>query len=107
MDISIKQKLQEPVTTFDWSGDQPIEKLESDIKELKKKNVTHVNIKVETDYSDYSYVVFSAFKERLETDKEFKTRIENEKRRIHRTKQSILFRQHQLEEELERLNKLK
>lgn len=64
---------------FDWTYGVELKKLKSDIEELEKLGVTEVYIKAEEHYGDISTSI-EAFTKRLETDEEFKERLDKEKK---------------------------
>ena len=67
---------------FDWTYGVELKKLKSDIEELEKLGATNIFIKTEEDYHGNSSVSIEAFAERLrlETDEEFKERLDKEKK---------------------------
>lgn len=62
---------------LDWEDEVSIEKLEKDIKAMKKLGVTEVNI-----YTVFDSITIRPIKSRVETDEEYKLRITEEKREL-------------------------
>lgn len=66
---------------LEWDGKTSLEKIKQDIEELIKLNVTHIDFSVSKDrWDDDLYMHFDPVINRLETDEEYKKRIEEEKR---------------------------
>lgn len=65
---------------FDWTYGVEISKLREDLDALEKLGVTHVDIEPELSY-DCAYVEIEAHCNRIETDEEYKQRIDEQKRR--------------------------
>lgn len=61
--------------SFDWSGENEISKLKTEIEELENLGVTHICIDVEDSDEAYSLITFKAMAPRLETDAECEERI--------------------------------
>lgn len=61
---------------FNW-GFVTIEKLKEDLRELEKLGVTEIEIEPYDDYGDLS-VSMNAYTRRLETDEEFRARVDYE-----------------------------
>ena len=64
---------------FDWTYGVELKKLKSDIEELEKLGVTEIEIEAEDNWGVPS-VTIEAFTKRLETDEEFKERLDKEKK---------------------------
>ena len=63
--------------SFDWTYGVEISKLKEDINELEKLGANYIYIESYNDYdNNNSYVSITAFNQRLETDEEFKFRID-------------------------------
>lgn len=80
---------------FDWTYGVEIKKLREDLDQLEKLGVTTIEIEAEESYGSSS-VTIEAFVNRLETDEELKSRINEENRREEEQKSREL-------QELERL----
>jgi hypothetical protein len=65
---------------FNWSYGVEIKKIKEDLDELEKLGVTDILFKAEECYGE-STVVIEAFTKRIETDEEFKKRIDIENQR--------------------------
>jgi len=61
---------------LEWEGVISINQLEEDIIKLKKLGVNSLEIKTYSSF-DCAYLSIEAFKNRLETDKEYKDRVMN------------------------------
>ena len=80
----------------DWTYGVEIKKLREDLEALEKLGATHVEIEHGISY-DCSYVEIVAMCERVETDEEFKARVDEVNRRQEKNKRR----------ELDQLEKLK
>ena len=81
---------------LDWEYSVEISRLRADLDAIEALGATHVEIESCSDY-DYSYLKIEPVSEHLETDEEFKARVEEFEK-----KQSEIKRR-----ELEQLEKLK
>ena len=82
--------------SLDWEYGVEISKLRADLEAIEALGATHVEIEIGISY-DCSYVTIEPVSEHLETDEEFKARVEEVEKR-----QSEIKRR-----ELEHLEKLK
>ena len=64
---------------FNWTYGVEIKKLKEDLETLEKLGVTEIEIEAEDNWGAPS-VTIEAFTERLETDEEFKERLDKEKK---------------------------
>ncbi len=81
---------------FDWTYDNEISKIKSDLEALEKLGATHINIESNISY-DVAYTEIEAYCERIETDEEFKDRVDFLKNR----------EEEQRQREIEQFNRLK
>jgi len=65
---------------LEWTYGVEIKKIKEDLIELEKLGATHINIEAESGYEGSCFVSIEVFTERLETDSEFESRINKEKR---------------------------
>lgn len=82
--------------SLDWEYGVEIKKLREDLDAIEKLGATHVEIESGIDY-DCPYVTIEAMAERIETDEEFKTRVDKVNKR----------QQEDIRRDLEQLEKLK
>ena len=81
---------------FNWTYGVEIKKLKEDLDTLEKMGVTGIEIETEENWGNVS-ITIEAYINRLETDDEYKTRIDTENKRQEEIKRR----------ELEQLEKLK
>jgi len=81
---------------FDWTYGVEIKKLKEDLETLEKLGVTEIEIEAEYNWGSPS-VKIEAFTKRLETDEEFKERLDKEKK----------IKEHLVLTELQELERLK
>ena len=65
---------------LDWTYGIEIKRLREELDRLEKKGATHIDIEPYSNY-DSAFVDISAYANRIETDEEFKERIEKEQAR--------------------------
>lgn len=65
---------------FDWTYGVEIKKLKEDIEALEKLGATHVELESSVSY-DTAYITIGAYVNRIETDKEYKARIDKQNQR--------------------------
>ena len=65
---------------LDWTYGIEIKRLREELDRLEKKGATHINIEPYSEF-DVPYADISAYANRIETDEEFKGRIEKEQAR--------------------------
>ena len=82
--------------SLDWEYGGEIKKLREDLDAIEKLGATHVEIESGVSY-DCPFVTIEPMAERIETDEEFKARVDQANRRQEETKRR----------ELEQLEKLK
>ena len=80
---------------FDWAYGVKIKKLREDLDELEKLGVTEIEIEAEENYGNTS-VTIEAFINRVETDEEFKVRVNEFNRREEEVKRRELQQLEQL-----------
>ena len=95
--IPLNRNQKQMVTTqipyqLDWEESIDIKKISEDLKELKKLGATYIVIE-----NNEIYVTFSAYCKRLETDDEYKNRLQRDK----------AWKQEQKSRELKELERLK
>ena len=80
---------------FDWAYGVTIEKLRKDLDELEKLGVKEIYIRAEENWGSAS-VTIEAYIERIETDEEFKKRVNEETQRQEEIKRRELQQLKQL-----------